>query len=136
MTTATATYIHTATGNVYRPGQVVAGVQTHARMSDEAWAELGCVPYTPPPPEPPTLAALRSAALERYRGEAGECLRRSLPSPLDVLRAVATVEYQAWADELCAIVAAELARIEAAVAAAESAEALDAIVVDWPEVEG
>ena len=47
------TYIHTATGTVYRPGQIVGGAQTHARMSDAAWDALGCVPYTAPPPEPP-----------------------------------------------------------------------------------
>lgn len=59
------TYLHTATGTVYRPGQVVAGVQTHARMSDAAWADLGCVPYVapepPPPPDPAAILAARAA---------------------------------------------------------------------------
>lgn len=80
-----------------------------------------------------SIATLRAAALARYRAEAGEVLRASLPSPWDMLRAVATAEYQAWADDLCAAVAEELARIEAAVEAAD-AEALAAIVADWPEV--
>lgn len=114
------------------------GEHTEAEVSAlvaDGWAcEVG-EPWPMEAPAAPSLAALRSAALERYRGEAGECLRRSLPAPWDVLRAVATAEYQAWADEFCALVAAELARIEAAVAAAESAAELDAIVADWPEVE-
>lgn len=58
----TITYIHTATGTIHRPGAVVSGVQTHARMSDAAWAELGCVPYTAPPPEPPPAPAAILAA--------------------------------------------------------------------------
>ena len=53
----TTTYRHTATGTIHRPGQIVGGVQTHASMSDAAWADLGCVPYTAPPPEPPPDAA-------------------------------------------------------------------------------
>lgn len=37
-----------ASGKTHRPGAVVCGVQTHAGMSQQAWADLGCVPYTPP----------------------------------------------------------------------------------------
>ncbi|NLF18383.1 MAG: hypothetical protein GX595_14195 [Lentisphaerae bacterium] len=55
-------YIHTYTGTVHRPGAVVGGVQTHARMSAAAWAALGCVPYTAPPPEPPPNPAVILAA--------------------------------------------------------------------------
>jgi len=57
------TYYRHTDGTIYRPGQIVAGQQTHPRMSDEAWAALGCEPYTPPPPEPgPTEAEALVAA--------------------------------------------------------------------------
>jgi len=60
-----AAYRHTATGTVYRPGAVVAGVQTHARMSAAAWSDLGCLPYVapepPPPPDPAEILAARAA---------------------------------------------------------------------------
>lgn len=56
-------YRHTETGTIYHPGQIVNGQQTHARMSDDAWAALGCEPYTPPPPEPQPSEAEQTAAL-------------------------------------------------------------------------
>ncbi len=56
------TYRHTATGIIYRPGQIVAGQQTHNRMSAAAWADLGCEPYTPPPPPDPPTEAEQAAA--------------------------------------------------------------------------
>lgn len=128
-------YRHTTLGTLHRPGAVVSGVQTHERMSPDAWAALGCEPYTPPAAPEPTLTELRAAAMARYQAEAAECLRANLPAPWDVLRSVATPEFQAWADSFCELVAAELSRLEAAVAAAGSAEDLAALVADWPEVE-
>jgi hypothetical protein len=52
-----------------------------------------------------------------------------------VLRDVATEDFQAWAAAFMELVATELARLGAAIQAAESAEELAAIVADWPEVE-
>lgn len=61
-------YRDTATGALYAPGAIVRGVQTHERMNDAAWDGLGCVPYTPPPPEPttPDPAAVAHAAKRDY----------------------------------------------------------------------
>jgi hypothetical protein len=100
------------------------------------WLAAGGVPDATPyvPPAAPTLADLRSAAISRFQAEAAECLRINLPTPWDVLRSVATPEFQAWAEAFMELVAAELARLEAAVAAAVPAAELAAIVADWPEV--
>ena len=128
-------YQHTATGTIHYPGQVVQGVQTHDRMSADAWAALGCVPYAPPGRPAPTLADLRAGALARYQSDAADVIRRNVPAPWDVLRDVATAEFREWADGYLAMVAGELARLEEAVAAAQTSEALAAIAADWPEVQ-
>jgi hypothetical protein len=101
-----------------------------------AWLAAGGAPDVVPyvPPAAPTVAELRSAAISRFQAEAAECLRINLPTPWDVLRSVATPEFQAWAEAFMELVAAELARLEAAVAAAGPAAELAAIVADWPEV--
>ena len=80
------------------------------------------------------LAELRAAALTGYRTAAAACLAANVPAPWDSLRDLATPEYVAWMDDYRGAVAAELARLEAAVAAAADVAALAAIVADWPEV--
>ena len=81
-----------------------------------------------------SLASRQREAVERFLAAAAECLRRDLPAPWDVLREVATPEFREWAAGYMELVAAELARLEAAVSAAGSEAALAAIVADWPEV--
>lgn len=76
----TTTYLHTASGTVCRPGQIVGGVQTHERMSDEAWSALGCVPYVAPPPAPPPAPA------EVLAARAGEVLAN--PDAVEAVQAV------------------------------------------------
>ena len=83
---------------------------------------------------PQRMPAQRSAALARYQSKAADVIRRNVPAPWDVLRDVATAEFREWADAYLALAAAELARLEEAVAAAQTPQALDAIVADWPEV--
>lgn len=55
-------YKHTATGTIHRPGQIVQGQQTHPRMSDAAWADLGCEPYTPPVDTQPVVTEAQALA--------------------------------------------------------------------------
>jgi len=136
----------TAAGNAPQPvtgyrcqraGELHWGEYTAAEIADMAADGWSCAegePWPPPVPPPPTLAELKAAALTRYQYEAADCLRTNLPSPWDTLRDVATPEFQAWADEFCALVATELTRLETAVSEADAA-ALEAIVADWPEVE-
>lgn len=90
-------YIHTATGTIYRPGAVVAGVQTHARMSDDAWAALGCVPYVAPPPEPPSPPDPLAQPMSKLS------LRRALRAlgleeALDAVLAADATAARDWAD--------------------------------------
>ena len=115
------------------------------RWSDGAWhwtgnetaetlAAHGYLVQADPPAPVPTLAALQPDALARYRAEAAQVLDTHVPAPWDRLRDVATAEYAAWIDALRAEVAAELDRLETAVANAATADELAAIVADWPEV--
>ena len=75
-----------------------------------------------------------AAALARYRAEAAETTRALVPAPWDEYRDKATSEYAAWIDSVRDAIAAELARLESAVAAAVTAADLAAITADWPEV--
>lgn len=124
---------------VQTPSGVIRTVAHGRRWSDGDWhwtgtesaetlAAHGYIVQPDPEPVVPTLAEMQVAALARYQAEAGDCLRTNLPSPWDTLRDVATPEFQAWADEFCALVATELTRLEAAVTAAADAAALAAIV--------
>lgn len=132
------TYRHTATGaTVTLPGrrQTVGGVSLTGQEDAATMAALGFEALPPAtPPEPPTLDELRAARLAAVRMEADATIRANVPAPWDSLRDVATAEYREWMDEYRAAVAAELARLETAIAGATDAEALAAIVADWPEV--
>lgn len=116
-------YCHTATGNVYYPGAVVSGVQTHACMSDDAWAALGCVPYVAPEPEPPTLADLQAAALARVRAATAAHILAVYPDWYQrdcALGVYSEALAQACADDIAACVEASNAA-ESAIAAATDA---------------
>lgn len=80
------------------------------------------------------LAAIKGTALATYRGQAGAQLDANVPQPWDRLKDVASVEFREWVEGYLALVAAELARLEDAVAAAATESELKAIAPDWPEV--
>lgn len=106
-----------------------------ANLDAATLAGMGLSEYVPPAPEPETLAAAQSRRLAEFRAGAAQAIAASVPAPWDTLRAVATAEYAAWVEDYLALVAAELARLEAAVEGVDGMDGLDAIVADWPEVE-
>jgi hypothetical protein len=93
--------------------------------SDEQRATLGAVRVPDPDPVPPTKAQL----LNDVRQQATALIQANLPQPWDVLRHLASPEFQAWADDYLGLVAAELARLETAIENDQEA------IPDWPEVE-
>jgi hypothetical protein len=86
---------------------------------------LGAVRLPDPEPTPPTKAQ----RLADVRQQATAIIQTNLPQPWDVLRHLASPEFQAWADDYLELVAAELARLETAIETDQEA------IPDWPEVE-
>jgi hypothetical protein len=110
-------------------GCVTVGGIVHPANSP-LWVE------TPDPvPEPETLAAAKARRLAEVRMRAASCIAASVPAPWDSLRDLATDAFRAWVDAFRGQVAAELARLEAAIESAADVTAVSAIVADWPEVE-
>ena len=98
-----------------RPSGALVGIEGPLPTESEAAAILA--PYT---------KAQRLAAVRR---QAAEIIRTNLPQPWDVMRHLASPEFQAWADDYLGLVAAELARLETAIGNDQEA------IPDWPEVE-
>jgi len=105
-----------------------------ANLPADVLAGMGLSEYTPPAPEPETLAQAQSRRLAEFRAGAAEAIATNVPAPWDDLRDLATLAYAAWVDDFRALVAGELARLETGVAAAQSVPEVDALVADWPEV--
>ncbi len=106
-----------------------------ANLPADVLAGMGLSEYTPPAPEPETLAQAQSRRLAEFRAGAAQAIAESVPAPWDSLRDLATLAYAEWVDDFRALVAGELARLETGVAAAQSVPEVDALVADWPEVE-
>ncbi len=106
-----------------------------ANLDAATLAGMGLSEYVPPDPEPETLEAAQSRRLAEFRAGAAQAIAANVPSPWDTLRAVATAEYAAWVEDYLALVAAELARLEAAVDAAVTVDGVNVLAADWPEVE-
>ena len=105
-----------------------------ANLDAATLAGMGLSEYTPPAPEPETLAQAQSRRLAEFRAGAAQAIAESVPAPWDSLRDLATLAYAEWVDDFRALVAGELARLETGVAAAQSVPEVDALVADWPEV--
>jgi hypothetical protein len=88
-------------------------------------AAFGVTEVPDPEPVPPTKAQ----RLADVRAQATALIQANLPQPWDVLRHLASPEFQAWADDYLGLVAAELTRLEMAINNDETP------LPDWPEVE-
>jgi hypothetical protein len=106
-------------GDVLRPAAWLDGADP------AALDRLGAVRLPDPEPIPPTKAQ----RLADVRAQATAIIQANLPQPWDVLRHLASPEFQAWADDYLGLVAAELARLETAIENDQEA------IPDWPEVE-
>jgi len=105
-----------------------------ANLPADVLAGMGLSEYTPPAPEPETLAQAQSRRLAEFRAGAAQAIAESVPAPWDSLRDLATLAYAEWVDAFRALVAAELSRLESAVEAAADVAAVNAVAADWPEV--
>lgn len=133
----TTPYQHTSTGSIHYPGQIVDGVQTHDRMSPEAWAALGCVPYTPPDPAPELLPDAKARRLAELAADYEASVQSALPIPLRLEIEAGLREpggQAAYAEALLDFRAVYDAAV-AAIAGAWTVEELSAVAWTWPTVE-
>jgi hypothetical protein len=127
---------------IQRVGHVRAGIllRTERVMTDTtpagtvitAWPDdLGHAPTARDLPDASEAAAILSKAqrLAAVRQQATAIIQANMPQPWDVMRHLASPEFQAWADDYLGLVAAELARLETAIENDQEA------TPDWPEVE-
>jgi hypothetical protein len=98
-----------------RPSGALVGIEGPLPTESEAATILA--PYT------------KAERLADVRAQATALIQANLPQPWDVLRHLASPEFQAWADDYLGLVAAELARLETAIETDQEA------IRDWPEVE-
>lgn len=117
------------------PGWVWCAPEQFRLFFSYAWPRWTGTDIVDAPPPGLSLADLKASALEEYQNQAAQCIDEYLPQPWDRLRDVATPEFAEWCAEFLALVATELSRLEAAVAAATTEAELEAIVPDWPEVD-
>ncbi|MFA5635034.1 MAG: hypothetical protein WC977_03925 [Anaerovoracaceae bacterium] len=80
------------------------------------------------------LAEIRAEILAQFRAEAGAEISANMPAPWETLIDVASAEYREWAQSYREAVAAELSRLETAIAEAADLATLAAISAQWPEV--